>query len=60
MTKTEDGSLILDATEIDGLNFLLLQTQKRAVDIHYTTFSSVDKLVNEWERLMGPLPDIYR
>jgi hypothetical protein len=60
MTKTEDGGLILSASEVDAVLLLLLAEQLRVVDIHATTFSAINSFVAEWERVNGPLPDLVR
>jgi len=60
MEKTPDGGAILSAADLDGVRYLLLAEQMRVVSIHATTFTAINELVDEWERVMGKLPEPYR
>ncbi len=60
MEKTIDGGAWLDANEIDGVLSLILAEQMRVVDIRSTTWPAINILVAEWERVIGPIPKIYR
>lgn len=60
MNRLPCGRLMLSASDVDGLKCMLLAEQRRVVDIHATTFSAINDLVFEWERVHGPLPELYR
>lgn len=60
METAADGGLVLTAGEAEGVLSLMLHVRQHVVDIHATTFPAINDLVDEWERVIGPLPQRVR
>ena len=60
MEKTADGGLVLTAGEVEGVLSLILHLQQHVVSISATTFPAINDFVDEWVRVMGPIPERFR
>lgn len=53
MELLDDGRIVLDEQDMDGVRSLIFAKKRAVVDIYYPTEPSIGDFVRAWERLTG-------